>query len=71
MDVGRSHVRCRLDEGRGSLGVQSEVVATGWMSQTDFLTGLALIQALPGPLFNLAAYIGARASFVYDIPLHE
>ena len=41
--------------------MQSEVVATGWMSQTDFLTGLALIQALPGPLFNLAAYIGAHS----------
>mmetsp|Transcript_13553 Transcript_13553/g.40981 ORF Transcript_13553/g.40981 Transcript_13553/m.40981 type:complete len:438 (+) Transcript_13553:118-1431(+) len=39
--------------------LQHEVVATGWMSQTDFLTGLALIQALPGPLFNLAAYVGA------------
>lgn len=44
-----------------SCGVQHEVVATGWMSQTDFLTGLALIQALPGPLFNLAAYVGACA----------
>ena len=39
--------------------LSSEVVAHGWMSQSDFLTGLALIQALPGPLFNLAAYLGA------------
>lgn len=44
-----------------SCDVQHEVVATGWMSQTDFLTGLAVIQALPGPLFNLAAYVGACA----------
>jgi chromate transporter len=38
--------------------LSSEVVSTGWMSESDFLTGLALIQALPGPLFNLSAYIG-------------
>jgi Chromate transporter len=40
--------------------LSSEVVSTGWMSESDFLTGLALIQALPGPLFNLSAYIGAQ-----------
>lgn len=39
--------------------LSTEVVATGWVSESDFLTGLALIQALPGPLFNFAAYIGA------------
>ena len=42
--------------------LSSEVVSTGWMSESDFLTGLALIQALPGPLFNLSAYIGAVAA---------
>ncbi len=39
--------------------LQNEVVATGWVSQADFLTGLALVQAMPGPLFNFAAYLGA------------
>lgn len=38
--------------------LQNEVVATGWVSQADFLTGLALVQAMPGPLFNFAAYLG-------------
>ena len=38
----------------------NEVVATGWVSESDFLTGFALVQAMPGPLFNFAAYLGAR-----------
>lgn len=37
----------------------NEVVATGWVTETDFLTGFALVQAMPGPLFNFAAYLGA------------
>lgn len=51
--------------------LSTEVVATGWMSESDFLTGLALIQALPGPLFNFSAYIGTPllpsfcAAFMY------
>jgi hypothetical protein len=40
--------------------LQNEVVVTGWVSEADFLTGLALVQAMPGPLFNFAAYLGAR-----------
>ncbi|CAL5229349.1 g12659 [Coccomyxa viridis] len=39
--------------------LQNEVVTTGWVSLPDFLTGLALVQAMPGPLFNFAAYLGA------------
>lgn len=42
--------------------LQNEVVATGWVSQADFLTGLALVQAMPGPLFNFAAYLGAPST---------
>ncbi len=42
--------------------LQNEVVTTGWVSLPDFLTGLALVQAMPGPLFNFAAYLG-RPSF--------
>ena len=42
--------------------LQNEVVTTGWVSLPDFLTGLALVQAMPGPLFNFAAYLG-RHSF--------
>ena len=35
------------------------VVAEGWVSPRDFLIGLAVIQALPGPNFNFAVYLGA------------
>mmetsp|Transcript_30756 Transcript_30756/g.73889 ORF Transcript_30756/g.73889 Transcript_30756/m.73889 type:complete len:571 (+) Transcript_30756:69-1781(+) len=30
-----------------------------WMTETQFFTGLAISQAMPGPLFNLSAYLGA------------
>jgi chromate transporter len=30
-----------------------------WMSANEFYAGLAVAQAMPGPLFNLAAYLGA------------
>ncbi|CAI5951699.1 unnamed protein product [Closterium sp. NIES-64] len=32
---------------------------TSWVTSQQFLAGLALAQALPGPLFNFSAYIGA------------
>ncbi|MHA7834770.1 MAG: chromate efflux transporter [Algiphilus sp.] len=35
------------------------VVETGWVSATDFLAGYAAAQAIPGPLFSVAAYLGA------------
>ncbi|KAL2755005.1 hypothetical protein ACRALDRAFT_2107935 [Sodiomyces alcalophilus JCM 7366] len=35
------------------------IVAEGWVSARDFLLGLAIIQAFPGPNFNFAAYLGA------------
>jgi len=35
------------------------VVAQGWVSSRDFLIGLALIQALPGPNFNFAVFLGS------------
>ncbi|KAJ7487056.1 chromate transporter-domain-containing protein [Mycena latifolia] len=34
------------------------VVQPGWVSPRDFLLGLALIQAFPGPNFNFAVYLG-------------
>lgn len=37
------------------------IVAQGWVSPRDFLLGLALIQAFPGPNFNFAVYLGALA----------
>ncbi|TDL22895.1 chromate transporter [Rickenella mellea] len=38
------------------------IVAEGWVSSRDFLLGLALIQAFPGPNFNFAVFLGALAA---------
>ncbi len=37
------------------------VVTEGWVSARDFLLGLAIIQAFPGPNFNFAVYLGTLA----------
>ena len=34
-------------------------VTPGWISQDSFLAGYGAVQALPGPLFTFAAYLGA------------
>lgn len=39
--------------------LQDAVVHTGQISNTDFLAGYGASQALPGPLFSFAAYLGA------------
>jgi len=39
--------------------LQNEVVAPGWLSDGSFLTGYGLAQAVPGPLFTFATYLGA------------
>jgi chromate transporter len=39
--------------------LQKEVVQTGWVSQDHFLAGYAMAQAIPGPLFTFAGYLGA------------
>ena len=48
------------------LGLLNDVaVPQGWVSQQEFLAGYGAAQALPGPLFTFAAYLGAVA----DAPL--
>ena len=48
------------------LGLLNDVVVPpGWVSNQDFLAGYGAAQALPGPLFTFAAYLGAVA----DAPL--
>jgi len=42
--------------------LQSEVVPTGWVSKDDFLAGYGAAQAVPGPLFTFAAYLGTVTS---------
>ena len=39
--------------------LQSAVVAPGWVSGHSFLAGYGLAQAMPGPLFSFAAFLGA------------
>jgi len=39
--------------------LQAETVATGWVSAEHFLAGYGAAQAVPGPLFTFAAYLGA------------
>jgi chromate transporter len=41
--------------------LQSAVVAPGWISEDVFLAGYGAAQAVPGPLFTFAAYLGAVA----------
>ena len=41
--------------------LQTEVVAPGWVTNASFLAGYGLAQAIPGPLFTFAAYLGAVA----------
>jgi len=42
--------------------LQSEVVPRGWVSNDVFLAGYGAAQAVPGPLFTFAAYLGASMS---------
>jgi chromate transporter len=39
--------------------LQAQVAAPGWVSNEAFLAGYGLAQAVPGPLFTFAAYLGA------------
>ena len=39
--------------------LQSQVVPAGWISNDAFLAGYGAAQAVPGPLFTFAAYLGA------------
>lgn len=44
--------------------LQQSVVATGWIAPDTFLSGYGAAQAMPGPMFSLAAFLGAQT------PLH-
>ena len=39
--------------------LQAEVVPPGWVTNEEFLAGYGAAQAVPGPLFTFAAYLGA------------
>ncbi len=42
--------------------LRDAVVAPGWLSDDAFLAGYGAAQAVPGPLFTVAAYLGAVAT---------
>ncbi len=42
--------------------LHGEVVLPGWVSESRFMAGYAAAQAVPGPLFTFAAYLGAAAT---------
>ncbi len=39
--------------------LKEEVVSTGWVSNDSFLAGYGVAQAIPGPLFTFASFLGA------------
>lgn len=39
--------------------LEAEVVQSGWLTPDEFLAGYGAAQAVPGPLFTFAAYLGA------------
>lgn len=46
--------------------LEASVVATGWLEADTFLAGYGAAQAVPGPLFSLAAFLGAEVPL--DLP---
>lgn len=48
--------------------LRSYVVDPGWVSPRNFLLGLAVIQAFPGPNFNFSVYLGALTLASTSIP---
>ncbi|KAF2446169.1 chromate ion transporter-like protein [Karstenula rhodostoma CBS 690.94] len=48
--------------------LRSYVVDPGWVSPRNFLLGLAMIQAFPGPNFNFSVYLGALTLAATRIP---
>ncbi len=52
--------------------LEKAVVSPGWVAQPVFLSGYGIAQALPGPLFTFAAYLGAsvhgtKAPLLYGV----
>ena len=48
--------------------LEAEVVAPGWVPKDSFLAGYGAAQALPGPLFTIAAFLGAHLPF-FESPM--
>lgn len=46
--------------------LQQSVVDNGWMAADTFLAGYGAAQAVPGPMFSLAAYLGAAVPMAHS-----
>ena len=44
--------------------IQAEVASTGWVADDTFIAGYGAAQAVPGPLFTFAAFLGATMDVV-------
>jgi chromate transporter len=42
--------------------LRSALVPAGWIGDAQFLAGYGAVQALPGPLFSVAAFVGAAVA---------
>mmetsp|Transcript_9369 Transcript_9369/g.24221 ORF Transcript_9369/g.24221 Transcript_9369/m.24221 type:complete len:423 (+) Transcript_9369:59-1327(+) len=44
------------------------VLTPYWISQTIFLTGIAFAEMMPGPVFNMACFLGVQLALANDFP---
>lgn len=49
--------------------LEEAVVEPGWIGRSDFLAGYGAAQAVPGPMFSVAAFLGARLDVGVAAPL--
>ena len=47
--------------------LEAEVVQSGWVTPDEFLAGYGAAQAVPGPLFTFAAYLGALLPGIHGL----
>ena len=45
--------------------LREAVVVPGWVSNDEFLAGYGAAQAVPGPIFSIAAFLGARINGLF------
>jgi chromate transporter len=43
--------------------LERDIVGRGWLDQDTFLAGYGAVQALPGPLFSFAGFVGAAQGY--------
>ncbi|HEV2530626.1 chromate efflux transporter [Phenylobacterium sp.] len=43
--------------------LERDIVGRGWLDQDTFLAGYGAVQALPGPLFSFAGFVGAAQDY--------